>query len=167
MLRIIERHGAAETERYFRVALAVTDYYARERGTWGGRVAARLGLSGNVQKEDFMALANNKVSGKGKRLTARLKEDWRSGYDFCFAAPKSVSVYLAETEDKEVERMIQRSFEETMADIESRMETRVRIGGADRDRFYGKLGLCVLRTSDKSANRRDVRPALSHPRFHV
>lgn len=139
MLRIIERHGAAETAKYFEVSLATTDYYTRECGTWGGKGAQRLGLVGEVRREDFVALANNKAPGKEETLTVRLKEDRRTGYDFCFAVPKSVSVYLAETGDKVVERMIHDSFTETMADIEARIETRVRIDGQDRDRTTGNI----------------------------
>ena len=42
--------------------------------------------------------------------------------------PKSVSVYLAVSEDKVVEQMITEAVDETMAAIESRMETKVRKG---------------------------------------
>ena len=45
--------------------------------------------------------------------------------------PKSVSLYLVEAGDRAVERMIHESFRETMLDIESRMETRVRGKGED------------------------------------
>ena len=38
--------------------------------------------------------------------------------------PKSVSLYLAETDDSALERMIQEAFRETMADAENRMEAR-------------------------------------------
>jgi conjugative relaxase-like TrwC/TraI family protein len=55
----------------------------------------------------------------------------RAGYDFCFSVPKSVSLYLVETEDRTVERLIHESFKETMVDIEDRMETRVRGKGED------------------------------------
>src|SRR6516162_538898 len=116
-----------------------TDYYVRECGTWAGKGAERLGLAGQVRREDFMALANNKVPGTDERLTVRRKEDRRTGYDFCFAVPKSVSLYLAETGDKAVEQMILEAFNETMTDVEARMETRVRIGGPDRDRTTGNM----------------------------
>ena len=44
MLRIIERHGAADTAKYFDASLATTDYYVRECGTWAGKGAERLVL---------------------------------------------------------------------------------------------------------------------------
>jgi len=111
----------------------------RECGTWAGKGAERLGLAGQVRREDFMALVNNKAPGTDQRITVRLKEDRRTGYDFCFAVPKSVSLYLAETGDKAVEQMILEAFNETMTDVEARMETRVRIGGPDRDRTTGNM----------------------------
>src|SRR5271166_977443 len=52
----------------------------------------------------------------------------RAGYDFTFSAPKSVSLYLAINEDKVVEQMITEAVDETMAEIETRMETKVRKG---------------------------------------
>src|SRR6516225_10768711 len=38
-----------------------------------------------------------------------------------------------------VEQMILEAFNETMTDVEARMETRVRIGGPDRDRTTGNM----------------------------
>ena len=81
-----------------------------------------LGLKGEVDRKDFVALANNKVPGtRGERLTARMNEtrledvtdkktglpvidpetgevqkrevsNRRAGYDFTFSVPKSVSL---------------------------------------------------------------------------
>ncbi len=50
------------------------------------------------------------------------------GYDFTFSIPKSVSLYLAVSEDKVVEDVIARALDETVATIEARMETKVRKG---------------------------------------
>src|SRR5262249_45917484 len=117
-----------------------------------------LGLKGEVERKDFVALANNRVPGvNGKRLTARMnktrledvtdkktglqkidpetgevekREDSnrRAGYDFTFRVPKSVSLYLALNDDNAVERMIAEALDVTMAAIENRMETKVRKG---------------------------------------
>lgn len=72
----------------------------------GGKGAERLGLVGDVSREDFIALASNKVPRTGGQLTVRKKENRRAGYDFTFSVPKSVSVYLALSGDKEVKRMV-------------------------------------------------------------
>ena len=158
MLRITTSHSAKAAKNYFDVALKTSDYYTKDVGTWGGKGAEMLGLKGDVQRKDFVALANNRWPGaNGKRLTARMNKtrlenvkdkktglpvinpetggvqkrevsNRRAGYDFTFSAPKSVSLYLAVNEDKVVEQMITEAVDETMAAIEARMETKVRKG---------------------------------------
>ena len=158
MLRITTSHSAEAAKNYFDVALKTSDYYTKDVGTWGGKGAEILGLKGEVQRKDFVALANNRWPGaNGKRLTARMNKtrledvidkktglpmidpetgdvqkrevsNRRAGYDFTFSVPKSVSLYLAVNEDKVVEQMITEAVDETMAAIEARMETKVRKG---------------------------------------
>jgi conjugative relaxase-like TrwC/TraI family protein len=158
MLRITTSHSAKGAEKYFDVALKQGDYYTKGVGTWGGKGAEILGLKGEVDRKDFVALANNRVPGTlGKRLTARMNKtrlekvvdkktglpvvdpetgeaekrevsNRRAGYDFTFSVPKSVSLYLALNEDKALEMMIAEALDETMAAIENRMETKVRKG---------------------------------------
>ena len=134
--------------RYFDSALEKADYYAKSeangKGVWGGKGSERLGLAGEVRREDFVSLASNKTPGSDRNLTERTKEKRRAGYDFTFSVPKSVSLYLAETGDRQVERMIQSAFQETMQDIERRMEGRVRGKDEagflrDEDRVTGNL----------------------------
>src|SRR6516164_3232236 len=158
MLRITTSHSAKGAEKYFDVALKQGDYYTKGVGTWGGKGAEILGLKGEVERKDFVALANNKVPGTtGKRLTARMNKtrlemvvdkrtglavidpetgaakkrevsNRRAGYDFTFSVPKSVSLYLAGNEDTRVEQFVAEAVDETMAAIESRVETKVRKG---------------------------------------
>jgi TrwC relaxase len=56
-----------------------------------------------VTCEEFLALAPNKVPGTEENLTVRTKDKRTAGYDFCYSVPKSVSVYLAFSSDREVE----------------------------------------------------------------
>jgi conjugative relaxase-like TrwC/TraI family protein len=139
MLRIVMSVDGEGASRYFDRALTAGDYYASQVGVWGGKGARRLGLVGEVGRADFVALASNKVPGSDEQLTIRTKDNRRAGYDFTFSVPKSVSVYLALSEDSEVERMIQEAFRETIADIEGRMETRVRTAGQDSERVTGNM----------------------------
>ena len=88
------------------VALKKSDYYAKEPGVWGGKGAECLGLKGEVTREKFLALASNEVPGTGENLTVRTKDKRTAGYDFCYSVPKSVSVCLALSGDRGVERMI-------------------------------------------------------------
>ena len=92
MLRITNSFSGKEATRYYGAALGQTDYYAQERGLWGGIGARHLGLSGMVSKEEFAALAQNRDPRSGTRLTVRTKDDRRAGYDFTFSVPKSVSL---------------------------------------------------------------------------
>jgi hypothetical protein len=46
----------------------------------------------------------------------------RSGYDFCFAVPKSVSSYLVETGGRTFERLIHQSLKETICWIPKLLE---------------------------------------------
>ena len=155
MLRITMSVSGEGATKYFDAALATSKYYGSERGQWGGKGAELLGLRGDVHRKDFIALASNKRPGTDETLTVRMKvtrkqkevifdektNTWkqeqgevsnrRAGYDFCFSVPKSVSLYLVETGDRTVERLIRESFKETMVDIENRMETRVRGKGGD------------------------------------
>ena len=158
MLRITTSHSAEGAKKYFDVSLKTSDYYTKDIGTWGGKGAEILGLKGEVERKDFVALVNNRWPGaNGERLTARMNKtrledvkdkktglpvihpetgdvqkrevsNRRVGYDFTFSVPKSVSLYLAVNEDKVVEQMIAEALDETMATIEARMETKVRKG---------------------------------------
>jgi TrwC relaxase len=73
LLRIITSHSAEAAKNYFDVSLKTSDYYTKDVGTWGGKGAEILALKGDVQRKDFVALANNRLPGvSGKRLTARM-----------------------------------------------------------------------------------------------
>jgi conjugative relaxase-like TrwC/TraI family protein len=154
--------SAEGATKYFDAALATSDYYQKDQGLWGGRGAEMLGLRDVVTREGFIALASNKMPGSEHTLTVRNKDKRTPGYDCCFSVPKSISAYLAETGDGLVERMIEESFKETMADIESRMETRVRIGGQDADRATGNMVYAWF-------VHRETRPidGMPDPHFHI
>ncbi len=68
------------------------DYYAREgAGHWHGALAARLGLAGEVQRDDFAAVARG-YSPTGAALVQNAGDKDRVAlYDCTFSAPKSVS----------------------------------------------------------------------------
>src|ERR1700681_3635310 len=75
MLRITTSHSAEGAKKYFDVSLKTSDYYTRNIGTWGGKGAEMLGLKGEVERKDFVALINNRWPGaNGKRLTARINK---------------------------------------------------------------------------------------------
>jgi conjugative relaxase-like TrwC/TraI family protein len=162
MLRITMSDSGEGAIKYFDAALATGDYYTKDQGVWGGKGAEMLGLGSRVLRDDFVALALNKVPGTEETLTVRNKEKRTPGYDFCFSVPKSVSIYLAEAKDQAVERMVEESFKETMTDIESRMETRIRVAGQDTDRVSGNIVYAWF-------VHRETRPigGIPDPHFHI
>src|ERR1700674_1752878 len=90
MIRITQQDSASGAKRYY----ATADYYSEGQelvGRWGGKGAARLGLSGTVDKLSFDRLCDNLHPTSGKPLTARTNADRTVGYDFTFSVPKSVS----------------------------------------------------------------------------
>lgn len=137
MLRITPTTNAAQAKTYYTTA----DYYLGENerpGTWHGKAADRLGLSGRVQREQWDALCDNHFPCTGERLTPRSHKDRRIGYDCTFDVPKSVSLLYAMTKDERLIDAFRQSVDDTMADIQREMKTRVRRHGADTDRVTGE-----------------------------
>lgn len=180
MLRITTIHSGEGAQRYFDAALSTADYYAKEPGMWGGKAAQRLGLEGRVQRKQFVSLSRNEVPGKkGERLTARTNTTreaaWddpetgkpakvanrRSGYDFTFSAPKSLSVYLAVNDDRAMEAMIKDAYRETMNDIENEIEVHTH-GPTESHEVSGNLVYA-------SFVHRETRPVggIPDPHYHI
>lgn len=134
--------SAKEAKSYYSDALAKSDYYLKDQeigGEFGGKLAARLGLSGKATKEDFFALLENRNPVTGKRLTPRTSVVRTAGYDINFHACKSVSIIHALSGDDHILQAFRSSVAETMALIEADARTRVRKGGKDFDRVTGEL----------------------------
>jgi conjugative relaxase-like TrwC/TraI family protein len=106
--------------------------------------AERLGLSEEVTRTEFAALASNRLPNGGK-LTVRDREDRRPGYDFCFSVPKSVSVYVAISEDPVVERLIDESIHAAMSRVEQSVEVLDQTNGQHVHRVSGNLAYAQFR----------------------
>jgi conjugative relaxase-like TrwC/TraI family protein len=134
MVQITPMPSGPNATAYYTAPDGQSDLNPEKRGTWGGLGAERLGLRGEVSRAAFLALSMNQDPVTGTRLTIRTKKNRTTGYDITFDVPKSLSLYLAETGDKQVERMILESFKETMAEVELYMQTRVRKDGIKDER---------------------------------
>lgn len=142
MLRVVAHNSAAAARQYYSEGLKREDYYSEGQeiaGKWHGKAAERLGLSGEVKKEEFAALAENRHPKTGERLTQRNREGRRVGYDLNFHAPKSLSVLYAMTQDKHVLHAFRQAVSDTMHELEQLAETRVRKGKAQDNRVTGNL----------------------------
>lgn len=138
MLRIIQNSTPAGAKSYYSTA----DYFTEGQelsGFWHGKGAERLGLSGEVQKDDWDALCDNRDPSTGATLTARQKDSRRVGYDFNFHVPKSVSVVYALTRDERILSAFREAVGSTMREMEAELQTRVRSAGRDEDRQTGNM----------------------------
>ena len=139
MLRIYQNNSAVGVKGYYSKA---ADYYTDGPelvGQWRGEGAKRLGLAGVVQKETWDALCDNRNPATGETLTLRQKQNRRIGYDFNFHVPKSVSVLYSLTKDERILDAFRQSVDETMRELESEMQTRVRKDGQNGKRITGNM----------------------------
>jgi conjugative relaxase-like TrwC/TraI family protein len=136
MLRITPLRSAAGAKSYY----SKSDYYGQElTGNWGGKAAARLGLSGKVDKAAFDRLCDNQNPASAQQLTPRNDDDRIVGYDFTFDVPKGVSIAYAMNQDERILAAFRDSVRETMEELEADMQTRVRGRGRNHDRSTGNI----------------------------
>lgn len=153
---MIQSTSAAAAKSYFDDGFAKGDYYSDGQeiaGQWAGRGAARLGLTGTVERAAFAALCENRHPVTGARLTARNAAQRTVGYDLNFHCPKSLSALYELTGDERLKEAFQAAVTDTMTELEADMKTRVRKGGVqEEERTTGNLvyGLFVHRTSRPS-----------------
>src|ERR1700675_3816927 len=74
MLTTMQIMSAAGVVAYFGRELSTSEYYTAEHGVWYGKGAERLGLPSDLTKEDFVAIAYNRIPQSGDRLTARTND---------------------------------------------------------------------------------------------
>ncbi|MBI1314935.1 relaxase domain-containing protein [bacterium] len=138
MIRISQQESASGAKRYY----ATADYYSEGQeivGSWGGKGADRLGLSGTVDKFSFERLCDNLDPTTGRPLTVRTRTERTVGYDFTFSVPKSVSLLYAMSGDQDILAAFRSAVDETMREMEAEMKTRVRKGRQDTDRTTGNM----------------------------
>jgi conjugative relaxase-like TrwC/TraI family protein len=172
MIRVTQFHDRSQgrsASRYFfedakqgkAKAMTAADYLAVGVGQYGGKLAGHLGLEGvQADKDNFKALEHNEHPLTGERLTARTnttrqQDRWngeeieketvanrRTGTDFCFIVPKTLSVAMAENPGafrKACLKAIDESWRDTITQMESTAKARVRKGGVEEDRQTGNL----------------------------
>lgn len=151
MLRITMNKSAGGakkyySEEYYREGQSnELEYYSEKNqviGKWGGKATEKLGLDKNILKKDFADLCDNINPETGNKLTSRNDVDRRVGYDFTFNTSKSVSVaytFGSEDDKKEILNAFQNSVKETMSEIETGMQARVRDNGKNENRETGNI----------------------------
>ncbi len=146
MLRMNMISSAQQAMDYFRRALSPGEYYAHARsleqervGSWGGQLAQRLDIHGDVGKTAFDHLCQNLHPVTGNRLTQKMAPNRRVGYDINFHVPKSVSLAVELGGDDRIVDSFREAVRETMQEMEQDVHTRVRKGGADTTRQTGSI----------------------------
>ena len=139
MLRILNIKNAVD---YHRQSLTQGDYYTERgemAGEWGGKASELLGLQGEVNQKDFASVCENRHPVDQTQLTTRNIINRRQAYDFTFSVPKSVSIHEAITSDNRISNLVIESMQETMSEIESCFQARVRTDGRWENRITNNL----------------------------
>ena len=142
MITISTSTSASGLIDYFDKGLDISDYYLSDTervGVWHGKAAETLGLTGSVDRASFVSLANKENPRNDIPLFQRKSPKARVANDFTISAPKSVSILYHLNKDDRVMKAFEDSVEDTMKEIESHVETRVRKGGVDEDRHTGNM----------------------------
>jgi len=150
MLRITANKSASGAKKYYSEVYysegqSKQNYYSEKDqaiGIWGGKSAEKLGLAGEVNKNDFASLCDNQMPDTDEKLTERNNLERRVGYDFTFNASKSVSLAYTFGTDEDRKQLLQafhESVNETMSEVETGMQTRVRKNGQNENRETGNI----------------------------
>ena len=127
---------------YFAEHLSIGDYYgenARIQGEWLGKGAIKLGLSGAVAADEFLALCDNKHPKRTGRLTQRRDAVRRVFYDFTFSPPKSVSVAGLVAGDRRIIAGHNDAVRVALRELEQFAAARLRSGKRNSDRRTGNI----------------------------
>lgn len=131
------------------------DYYAEgglAPSEWFGDAAQALGLSGEVDREQFAALLEGQVAGQRVGTTRDGKVEHRPGWDITLSAPKSVSIMAEVAGDKRLIAAHGAAVKVALAHVEKHMAaTRIREGGEVRRETTGNLAIATFRHATSRA----------------
>jgi len=119
------------------------DYYSEgglSPSEWQGAGAEALGLSGEVDREQFRDLLDGKVAGEQLGTFREGQLEHRPGWDVTLSAPKSVSIMAEVAGDRRLIAAHGQAVRTAMAHVEKHMAaTRVRDGGTVTREATGNL----------------------------
>jgi conjugative relaxase-like TrwC/TraI family protein len=125
--------------RYYTVG----DYYTKgsdEHSEWGGRIAAELGLDGNVDPAVFMDLLAGRIGDQQLgRYRANGEIQHHPGWDFAVNAPKSVSIMALVAGDQRIIAAHEKAVGTALAYLEEHAELRRRDEGEIVHETTGRL----------------------------
>lgn len=119
------------------------DYYAEgglSPSEWHGAGAEALGLSGEVDRDQFRDLLDGKVTGEQLGTFRDGQLEHRPGWDVTLSAPKSVSIMAEVAGDRRLIAAHGEAVKVAMAHVEKHMAaTRIRDGGTVAREATGNL----------------------------
>lgn len=119
------------------------DYYAGDGlspSEWQGKGAEELGLSGDIDRDQFRDLLDGKVADQQLGTTRDGKLEHRPGWDVTLSAPKSVSIMAEVAGDRRLLAAHGAAVKTALAHVEQHMATtRIRDGGAVNREATGNL----------------------------
>jgi conjugative relaxase-like TrwC/TraI family protein len=119
------------------------DYYAGDGlspSEWQGKGAEELGLSGDVDRDQFRDFLDGKVAEQQLGTTRDGKLEHRPGWDVTLSAPKSVSIMAEVAGDRRLIAAHGAAVKTALAHVEQHMAaTRIRDGGAVSREATGNL----------------------------
>lgn len=119
------------------------EYYAgdgQSPSEWQGKGAEELGLSGDVDRDQFRDLLDGKVADQQLGTTRDGILEHRPGWDVTLSAPKSVSIMAEVAGDRRLIAAHGAAVKTALAHVEQHMAaTRIRDGGAVNHATTGNL----------------------------
>ncbi len=162
MLRITAQKSSKQVKTYYERSDYYEDGPNSLKGHWFGKAAERLGLTGIVDKSQFERIVENQHPFEDTSLTPRTRADRRVGWDFTFSASKSVSILWALTKDDRILDIVRESVNETLAEIEQDVLTRVHVGKTMHTEKTGNIIAATwLHTTSRPVN------GIAMPGLHV
>ena len=144
MLTLSKPISAGQAQAYHKseFANAKENYYTegeRVRGEWQGQLAARYGLRGEVNEEQFARLSEGQHPATGEALIRRQQAreyindkgettrtmEHRAGWDATFSAPKSVSLTALVGGDNRVREAHRESVRVALDEMEKYAQARI------------------------------------------
>lgn len=126
---------AGQAARYYQEKYARDDYYSEDRtvaGQWVGAGAEQLGLSGDVERADFVAVLDGRDPRTGQVVVESVPEkERRAGWDATFIAPKSVSLQALVGNDVRLLAAHRVAVTRALTELERFVQTRQH-GGQER-----------------------------------
>ncbi|WP_303762387.1 MobF family relaxase [Sphingobium yanoikuyae] len=131
--------SAAQASSYYET----DDYYAEgglSPSQWQGKGAEALGLSGEVDRDQFRALLDGKVGDQQLGTFRDGQLEHRPGWDVTLSAPKSVSIMAEVAGDRRLIEAHGQAVKTALAHVERHMAaTRIRDGGTVARESTGNL----------------------------